>query len=109
MTEFWEGIRPLLDALGTEPWMYGILIAFGVIHQFLCGYFEGWRRPHSFFSALGFAILFGGLSAFQHGLTPLAAATRITVLLASALLSEVAANKLAGIIPGVPKYNEKVP
>ena len=108
MSEFWEGIRPLLDALGVEAWAYPLLVGFGIAHQFACGYVVWWGRGASFVSALVFASLFGALSAAEHGLSPLMAASRGLTLLAAALLAEGAANLVAKKFGLIPKFNEKV-
>lgn len=103
MGDIWEGIRPLLDVLQVQPWMYPVFVAFGVAHQYACAYLGWWTRGISFASAVLFAAVFGGLSCGEHGLTSLECGIRVVTLLAGALLAEGIANK----IPWIPKFNEK--
>ena len=104
MLDVWEGVRPLLDVLQVQPWMYPLFLGFGVAHQYACAYLGWWTRGFSFASALLFASVFGGLSCGAHGLASLDCGVRVVTLLAGALLAEGIAAKL----PFVPKYNEKV-
>lgn len=108
MEQLIDGLKPFLAALGVEPAMYGVIAAFGIAHQFACGYFARWTREWSFASASVFAFGLGLGTWIEVHLTPTQGMTRILALLAAALIAEALANKAADFLPFVPKYNEKV-
>lgn len=105
MDQLFGAAKPFLDALGVEPWMYPVLLAFGVGHQYAKGTIERWTQSWSLMSAGAVAIGFGILSAVEAHLPPLEAATRTLVLFAAAAITEKLAEKLADVLPFIPKNN----
>lgn len=101
-----EPLKPVLVALGAEPWMYPVLVAFGIAHQYAKGTMKQWTSHVSLVSAGVFALAFGIASWFEHNLAPVGGLTRIVVLFSAAMLAEAAAERAAAALPFVPKNNE---
>jgi len=98
--------KPMFEALGVEPWMYPVLISFGVGHQFAKGLIKRWTDPWSVVSAASFSTAFGAASWVEHALTPTAGMTRIVVLFAATMAAEGIVGMLAGKVPFIPKNNQ---
>lgn len=106
MDQIFAAIKPLLDALGVQPWMYPILLAFGVLHQYAKGTLRSWTQEWSFASAAVLSVAFGVLSAVEVHLTPVEGLTRTIILFAACLVAEGLAAKLAEFAPWIPQNNE---
>lgn len=103
----WDVIKPYLDAAGVQPWMYGILVSFGILHQYAAGSFKWWSRELSFVSAVLWAVACSAVPFFEGdiGLGP--AGLRLMTLTGACLLTEGFMNRyVAPNVKFMPTYNE---
>jgi hypothetical protein len=103
--DLFEPVMKVFAAMGVQPWMYEILIGFGVVHQYLKGMVRWWTPALSVASAGVLSLGFGVLAVIENHTKPTAAAAAFVSMFAAGLVTEGLMEVAAQKLPFVPKNN----